>query len=330
MFTPTPNYLLDYSDMNWIEGHYNPSSKKYLNNDTYNYWFRALFERACSTMEFTLPEDWRGSVKDFFYYALFMKGFLMVTDLPEYGKIFQPVNFGAGRDIFYQPTSVIMTNPYFENTKLQDREFTIHKDCELIKLTPTYEGIFPIISYYAEELSFLKSDVDMATVNAKLAFILGAKTKGAGEAIKKIIDKINMGDIAAVYDQRLTNSPDDKDIPLQFLDLSNIAFKSVDSIEKLLQDVATTMNAFDTEIGIPTMPYQKKERMVVSEAESKVADATSRSIVWYNTLKDSIDIVNKKYDMDISVKLRFDPDDMRAQAEAQAQADNTTKEGSDR
>ena len=325
-----PDYLMNWDDMNFIEGHINPSSKKYLNNEAFRYWFRALFERACSVMKFSLPDEWSGSVKDFFYYSLFLKGWLMVTELPEYGKVFQPANFGAGRNIYYQPTSVLLTNPYFEDTELQDKEFEIGKDCEILKLTPNYEGIFPIISYYAEELAFVKSDIDMATVNAKLAYILGAKTKAAGEAIKKIIDKINMGDIAAVYDQRLTNSPDDKDIPLQFLDLSNIAFKSVDSIEKLLMDMQTTLNNFDTEIGIPTLPFQKKERMVTSEAESKIVDSTSRSVVWLNTLKDSMKAVNSHYGLSLDVELRFDPDTMLAEQEAQAASDNAGKEGDKR
>lgn len=321
---------MNWDDMNFIEGHINPSSKKYLNNEAFRYWFRALFERACSVMKFSLPDEWSGSVKDFFYYSLFLKGWLMVTDLPEYGKVFQPANFGAGRNIYYQPTSVLLTNPYFKETSLQDKEFKIGMDCEILKLTPNYEGIFPIISYYAEELAFVKSDIDMATVNAKLAYILGAKTKAAGEAIKKIIDKINMGDIAAVYDQRLTNSPDDKDIPLQFLDLSNIAFKSVDSIEKLLMDMQTTLNNFDTEIGIPTLPFQKKERMVTSEAESKIVDSTSRSVVWLNTLKDSMKAVNSHYDLSLDVELRFDPDTMLAEQQAQAESDNAGKEGDKR
>ena len=64
-------------------------------------------------------------------------------------------------------------------------------------------------------------------------------------------------------------------------------------VTDLLRDFQTLINDFDTEIGIPTLPYEKKERLVTDEAKSKAIDATSRSIVWYDTLKDSFDRANK-------------------------------------
>ena len=46
-------------------------------------------------------------------------------------------------------------------------------------------------------------------------------------------------------------------------------------------------------MGIPTLPYEKKERLVTDEARSKEIDATSRSIIWYDTLKDSFELANE-------------------------------------
>lgn len=311
--------------INWFEGHYNPSSVKYMNNQTFEYWQRALFQRACSVMEFDLPEEWKGKTKDFFLWVLFTRGYMMVTDLTEYGKIFQPCTLGPGRDIYYQPTNVLIMNPYMED--LNKQEFKIGETCELLKLTPDYMGIWDIICYYSEQMSNIQSDINMASINAKSAAIIGAKTKGAGEALKKAYDKFQLGDPAVIYDQRIANSQDDKDIPFQFLDLSHISGQAIDGLEKLLMDMQTTLNNFDNAIGIPTVPYQKKERMVTSEADSKIIDSTSRSIVWLNCLKESMEIINDHYDLDLSVKLRFDPDTMAAASEQEAKTDNTSKEG---
>ena len=63
-------------------------------------------------------------------------------------------------------------------------------------------------------------------------------------------------------------------------------------VTDLLRDFQTLINDFDTEIGIPTIPYEKKERLVQDEAKSKQIDATSRSIIWYDTLSDSFDRAN--------------------------------------
>ena len=66
------------------------------------------------------------------------------------------------------------------------------------------------------------------------------------------------------------------------------------------------INNFDAEIGIPTLPYQKKERMVTSEAESRTIDSTSRSLVWFDTLNSSIEKIKELYpDIKLSAKLRY-------------------------
>ena len=74
-----------------------------------------------------------------------------------------------------------------------------------------------------------------------------------------------------------------------------------------MRDFTTLINNFDFEVGIPCTPYEKKERMVTFEAESRVIDATSRSVIWYDTLNNSIDKVKELYpDLDLSIELRYD------------------------
>lgn len=291
---------LNYEHINLKAGTYNPSMVKSYNNKTFSFWERALFQRACSTLKFEVPEEWNGNIKDFLYYVLFKYGYCAVSQNDKYGFFFQPCTLN-GYNFYYQPLKAIISNP------LMQKEMEIGKDCELIKLTPDYYGVWDIIQYYAEKLSVLDNAINMSLINNKFAFLWGARNKAAGEALKKMLDKVNKGEPAVIYDQKLLNDPTDKEIPFQIIDRPNL--KSSYLTTDQLQDFQTLLNNFDCEIGIPTLPYQKKERMVVSEAEARTVDATSRSITWYETIKNSINKVKILYpDITLSVSLRYDPE----------------------
>jgi len=295
------NYTpLNYEKINVAAGTTSPSTTKMYNNKTYCYWQRSLFQRACSVLMFDMPEEWQGSVRDFFYYCLFKYGYVAVFKSAEMGAAFQPCTLN-GYNFYYQPTNAVISNP------LYSADLKIGEECELIKLTPDYMGIWDVIDFYATKLSLLDNALQMSLINNKFAFVLGARNKTAGEALKKILDKINQGEPAVIYDMKLLNDPQDKAEPWQFLERQNL--KSSYLTTEMLENYATILNQFDSEIGIPTLPYQKKERMVVSEAESKIIDATSRSVVWFDTISSSIEKVNQLLDMNLSVSLRYDPND---------------------
>lgn len=293
---------LHYDQLNKLDNTYFPNTVKVRNNKSYAYWERSLFQRACSVIEFDLPETWSGSVKDFFYYCLFRFGFVAVIHEIEYGTIYQPCTLGKGFDIYYQPTEVLIANPALKTSE-KAKEYIIGSNTELIKLTPDFRGIWDIISYYAGKLAQLDCAIDMSIINNKFAFVLGAKTKACAESLKKMLDKINRGEPAVIVDSKLlTNDPVSKDTPFTFWD-RNLKNNYITTDQ--LNDFATLINNFDSEIGIPTIPYQKKERLVTSEAESKVIDSTSRSIIWYDTLSSSIEKVNEMFNLDIKVNLRY-------------------------
>ena len=290
---------LNYAELNLIEGSYQPSMIKSYNNRAFDFWVRSLFQRAASVIDFELPKEWAGPVRDFFLYALFARGYVAIFNSPEFGLSFQPCTL-YGRDFYYQPTQAIITNPAIPESLRLD----IGRECELLKLTPDYMGVFDIIFYYAEKLATLDNAINVSLINNKLAYLLAAKNKAAGQALKKILDKINAGEPAVVYDTKLLNDPDDKTVPWQIFDRPNLKTSYITTEQ--LQDFQTILNSFDSEIGIPTIPYQKKERMVVSEAESRVIDGAARSIVWKETLESSIMQVKKLFpNIRLNATLRY-------------------------
>lgn len=290
---------LNYDQINNVEGHLQPSMLKYCNSITYAYWQRSLFQRAISTIDFTgLPETWKASVRDFFYWCVFAYGYVGVFETDEFGLSFQPGSL-YGFDFYYQPVEFIVANP-----KL-NRRFKLHEEAEIIKLTPDFRGIFDVISYYSMLLSALDSGINSSIVNSKFAWLMGAKNKAAAEALKKIFDKVASGEPAVVFDQSLLQQdPQSKEDPWSFLERSNLKQSYITT--DMLMDRQTLLSAFDAEIGIKSLPYNKKERLVTAEAESREQDSTARLEVWKATLDSSLELVNAMFGTEIKAELTYE------------------------
>lgn len=293
---------LNYKEINIINGTYIPSQVKSYNNQQFCLWQRALFQRACSVIKIELPKDWMKHL-DLMYWTLFTRGFCGVGYLPEVGKWFNPVSL-TGYDFYYAPTKAILANPALKDTS---RELEIGRDVEILKLTPDYMGIWDVISYYAEKLATMDVAINTAIINTKFAYVVGAKNKAAAEVLKKLFDKVNSGEPAVFFDKKLANDGTDQDEPWQALFRDNLKQSYI--ITDLLRDFQTVINDFDTEIGIVTIPYEKKERLIADEANSKQMDAQSRSIIWYEELKRTAEICNEFLGLtagdNIRVELRY-------------------------
>ena len=200
--------------------------------------------------------------------------------------------------MYFQPTTAVLNNPEMAGKKLK-----IGKDCELLKLTPDYRGLMDIINYYAEKLALIDTSTNTSLVNSKFPFYLFADTKAAAEAIKKMIDNANQGETTIVANSALTAKNPDSDELIKVLKLFSVDEYITD---KLLADHSTILNNFDAEIGIPSVPFEKKERLVTAEADSRKLDSTARARVWLESLESSCEIINKHFDLELEPVLTVD------------------------
>lgn len=289
----------NYSNCNLINGTVTPSTVKNCNNATFAYWERTLFQRASySIVMNNLP--WSGSVKDFLFWALFRSGYVAVFDTDKFGLSFQPCTL-TGFDFYYQPVKAIVSNPVLQG------EFTIGEDCEILKLTPDYMGIWDIIYRYASKLAMIDSAIDMSIINNKFSFAIAAGSKSGAEAVKKIYDKINSGEPLVVYDKSALLTEEEirtgKDNSVRLFERSNLKQSYLTSDQ--LADQKTILRQFDEEIGIPSLPYEKKERMTQYESESNVNASQSRINVWIDTLNESAELINSMFNLHMSFKSRY-------------------------
>lgn len=278
---------INYDKINFETGTYTPNTLLPTNNKSYEYWFRSLFQRALSVISIDgLPDNWGENEKNFLYWCLFIYGYVACFNNSKFGISFQPCTLN-GYDFYYQFTEAIITNPKLKVT------LQIHKQCEILKISPDYMGIVDIIDRYAKQLSEIDPAINMSIINAKYSKVWGARNKAGATFLKKVFDRIQQGEPGIVFETS-TLLPIDKVTKEDVVvDLSPKDVKSSYVGTELLKDRDTILNQFDTEIGIPTLPYQKKERMVTDEAESKQDDATSRSKVWVDTMNGCFKSINK-------------------------------------
>lgn len=279
------------------ENYYQPSTEKEINNLMFIYWERTLFQRAASSMKFSLPKEWKGSIHDFFVYCMFRFGYVATFKRSVHGFIFQPCTL-SGYNIYYQPTNVLVSNPYMSNVG----QMKIGKDCQLLKLSPDYMGIWDIIRVYSEQLSLLSASLNMQFINSRVAYILGAKNKAAANALKVIMEKVSKGQSTVVYDSALECGVGEE-TPFVAFDRRSVKESYVG--DELLEALRTVMNNFDSEIGIPVLPAEKKERMITEEAKGRIVDGMSRATIWEETFNESAKNVNAMFGSNIKVEMRY-------------------------
>lgn len=270
-------------------------------SETYRYWFRSLLHKIDSSIIFkNLPE---GFSNDFFMFCLWVRGYVLFfksnrSDLKPYGAdgvVFQPC-YVSGYDFYYQPLKATVSNKYLSFNNVFDLK---SDNAALLKMTPDFMGVLDILSFYAEKLSGLSEAIDISIINSKMGLIATAENESQAGTLKAVYDKLQKGDALVIYDDSLISNGEI--IPrkepfhmwVQELKKNFILVEQLECFQKIL-------DSFYTEIGLP-VAIEKKERLVTSEADFASAQSQARIACWIETIKESLEIINKKFNLNIEV-----------------------------
>ena len=315
--------MLDFFSENTIDlldGMQIPSTYWKDKSITYRYWFRSLIHKIDSSIVFTgLPEGWSN---DFFMFCLWCKGYVLVfksdrKDLQRFGKggiLFNPCTL-AGYDFYYQPTKALVANPHMPNKF--SYEFDLEKDnAALLKLTPDFLGVLDIIDYYASKLAELSKGIDMSIINSKFGLIASASNEAQAATLKAVMDELQKGNPLVVYKDQLKES--DEIMPRKEpFEIWIQELKKNYILTEQLADMQTILNSFYTEIGLP-VAIEKKERMITSEMNVAAAQSQARIACWVETLRESLEIINKKFNTQIEVSYAREINDTGDRAGAES------------
>ena len=308
-------YPLNYEKINLYQGTFTPSDK-YSDSLAFDFWCRALYQRALSVFDFeNLPKNFSRQEIALLYYLLYVNGFCGSFDTDDYGVIINPVSPGHGFNIFFAPDAFLVANPRlneydkkeFKIYQLGDKEkygseFKREEYGVIINMSPDFIGMWDIIIYYAEKLANMSAALDMNIENSKLAYVIGANSKSGTNFLKKCFDKIRAGATAIIFDSRIT--PTEEFSTLETFQRDNL--KSSYMVTDFNQDIQTLINQFDAEIGIVNVPYEKKERMTSFEAQSKQSDGIARACLWKDCLQRSFDEFNELFDQNVKVVYNYE------------------------
>lgn len=284
---------IKYDLDNLIKSSYNPS-EIHASNTALAYYFRKyLLEKIYSCIEFeNVPEQW---AYNYMMYSLLIFGKICFLETDEFGVIPQHCNIG-GYNVFYQPAFANVRNPLLSI----NRPLYIGKECEIVKLQPNYSGVMDIVCYYADMLSLCAENIGLNIINSKLAYVFTAQNKSSAEAFKKMFDKIASGSPIVVQDKKLLDENSKKTWETFTNDLSKNYIA-----DKILNDMTTWENKFNTEIGIPNANTQKRERLITNEVDANNVDTQSKILLWIDTINNDLEKVNKMFNLNLRAKYKY-------------------------
>ena len=282
-----------YDHANMLVACNNPNSIHTQNTQLTAYFRRYLLQKAISVFEWKLPDNWN---RDFFLYVLYCWGVVAVIRTDKFGVI--PQGCGpTGYNVQYQPTHAIITNPLLRGILSPQ----IGRQCELIKLQPDYGSVMDLVTTYADLMALALETTGANLLNSKLSYVFFAENKTAAESFKKLYDRVASGEPMAVIDKNLLMEDGS---PAWQIFTQNVGQNYI--TDRLLNDMKTLEDQFNTVIGVPNANTQKRERMITDEVNANNVDTQCRVNLWLETMNKDIEQVNKMFGTDIKVKYRYD------------------------
>lgn len=304
------NLPVNYEFINLYNSRMSPSTVHCKNTALVNYYTKYLFEKVISIYKWEgIPDSW---AVNYFLYTLFGKGFLAVFNTEEYGVIPNECTL-AGYNVFYQPTTALVANPALR----ENRRMLIGEECELIRMQPNYSGVMDIVSNYADLMALAMETAGINLLNSKLSYVFFSDNQANAASFKKLYDQIASGEPMAVIDKDLIGIEGEKHWELF---TQNVGQNYI--TDRVLTDMRTLENMFNTEIGIPNANTMKRERLISDEVNSNNVDTQSKVILWLETMQNDIKKVNDMFDLNISVKYRYEDKEVEADAVKTNDVDN--------
>lgn len=282
-------------DQEMLLDHFNiqPSVVKGRANAGVEFYKRLLYTKIYSTLEFTLPEDWK---KNYFRFWLFHVGSIGVIYTNEFGWVCQPYSI-LELDLYYNPRIIQVYNQFIKTPKIG----AIGVNAGIIKCMDDFWGLDDIVTRYATDLAQCDRSIEVNLMNSNVTAFFKAKNKKDADAIKEAYAKATTGEPFVVINKEVM---DDEAIETLLPNMKNNFL-----VNDLLQARRGILNAFLTEVGIRNANYDKKERLNSQEVNENNDETSAIITVIYDNIKQSMEEVNAVSGLNLDVQLHYDYDE---------------------
>lgn len=274
---------------------HSPNTLHAYHTEIVQYYMRYLVQDVLSVYKVTMPKTWD---VNYVLYTLFCKGYFAVVETDRFGVIAQQCGL-AGRNVFYQPSHVTITNPLLRGILRPE----IGTQCALVKFQPDYGNISDILYYYATLMALVYEALVMNLQAAKIAWVYFTSDKRGAETFKAMMDRIMGGDIAVAVDTDLFDQTRGDPRWTQFdndLKRNFIGMELTEQMRALRAD-------FHTEIGIPNANTDKRERLIVDEVNSNTIETYSRPALWLEEIERGCKIARDLFGVNLKFEWRYPP-----------------------
>lgn len=266
--------------------------------DSYKYYFKMLLSKLDSLFEWeNLPDT---VDRCFLNTNLFLLG---------YSAFFKVGNnlytnfgtFGGTPNENYYPTNFIIANPV-----LGSKEFKINSlnkdNCKIMYNTEADRqfvnfygqgGLYRLLKQTATLLADNVQSINSAQINSRVQTIFRAADDTQRNTAEAVIKRMYNGD---PYQILLSDE-------LNPFDVLNLDAGTDKTITTLLEVHQYILADFYNQIGIPTTPYRKKERLITDEINT--LDKINRCNIYtmLDARKKALDEINNIFSTDINIKI---------------------------
>lgn len=328
-----------YDCANEIESMMQPATVHETNTLDYHYFFKYFMTELYGIIHVDdFPKDWN---EEFFIWNLLCRGWLAIVNAETYGGwIPQPCVFGAGRNVFAFPTSVLVQNGWFnpedgkieyalyddwipetkdsfENPVLRYRD----KEAYIIKISPDYRGIADICAQYAGKAASLFATIDNSSILSRNGYILETDSKAESMTVEKAVEGILNGElIVSIKKKRQAGKPGTDSGKIAEIFESDVRKHYI--VTEALEDLQTIIDQFHAAIGFPIINRAKKERTIQAEQEALNVPASVRPDLWERCLQKSIKVFNQEQGYNIKIDLKYQGGDYGTVSEDSVSVDN--------
>lgn len=276
--------LMGYDDLKRLYFAERPRDVDGLANSSAFYHSRKLLRQVFGRFDFGLPDNWP---KDYFLENLFKGGELCILDT-ELGVI--PLKCGhSGLNVYEEPTRCIIANPILGNLEPE-----IGTECVLLRINYDYSGIMPIVERYAGLLAMCDSSLAVTLMNAKVSFIGLVSSNNQAKTMKRMYDKISMGEPAVFVNGDTVNQD-------KFF-FNNVKQNFVG--EEIMRVKRMITNDFLTEIGLNNANLDKRERLNSEEVQANDEEIRNNVQHWLDNINEGFKEANAMFGLNLSVKVR--------------------------